>query len=62
VLEELLLKGKTTRDFVSIMKNMLKLAFMDAGSCVRNGVMNFRTGCQTVHVFLKELFLSLFFA
>ena len=48
-------KGKTIRDFVSIMKNMLKLAFMDAGSCVRTGVMDFRTVCQIYTCVLKRI-------
>jgi len=29
---------------------MLKLAFIDAGSCIRIGVMDFRTVCQNLHM------------
>jgi len=34
---------------------MLKLAFMDASSCVRTGVMNFRIVCQNCTCVLKRI-------
>ena len=48
-------KRKTTKDFVFIMKNMLKLAFLDAGSCVRTGVMDCRTVCQICTYVLNKI-------
>jgi len=48
-------KGKTTRDFVFIMKNMLKLTFMDAGSCIRTGFMNCRTVYQIYSYVLNKI-------
>ena len=39
------------------MKNMLKLAFMDASSCVRTSVMDFRTVCQICTCVLNRIVL-----
>ena len=48
-------------DTVFIIKNMLKLAFMDAGSCVRTGVMDCKTVCQICTYVLNKICSYIFF-